>query len=264
MQRILASAFKDIGAGLRRWRVWVTLASEDIGDQHRRTTLGPLWLLVNYLAFAGTFVFVFDGGNSGNPNYLAYVATGLLVWFYMMETIVQSVSLFAKEESFIKGTTLPITTYVMRLTTQSVIRAGYALCGCLAILAFSDTTFSMVSLWALAGIAILLVTTPAVILVTAFIGAYFPDSQFIVGNVMRIGMFLTPVFWIHTSGTGGIRSVLYYWNPFTYFLEIVRIPIVAGEFPGRSFLFCLLFAAVMWSMAILLLGTLRKQLAFVL
>ena len=48
-------------------------------------------------------------------------------------------SLFAREESFIKGTTLPLTVYVMRLAMQSVIRAGYALVGCLAILLLSGT-----------------------------------------------------------------------------------------------------------------------------
>jgi len=54
---------------------------------------------------------------------------GLLVWFYIMETIVQSTSLFTREESFIKGTTLPLTVYVMRLTMESIIRAGYAAIG---------------------------------------------------------------------------------------------------------------------------------------
>ena len=58
MRALIANAFADIGMGLRRWRVWVALASEDIGDQHKRTTLGPLWLLINYLLFVATFVFL--------------------------------------------------------------------------------------------------------------------------------------------------------------------------------------------------------------
>ena len=52
------------------------------------------------------------------PNYPAYVATGLLIWFYMMEVITQSVSLFVREENFIKGTKLPLTVYVMRLACR--------------------------------------------------------------------------------------------------------------------------------------------------
>ncbi len=243
-------------------RVWIALASEDIGDQHRRTTLGPWWLLINYLAFASTFIFLFRRG-AGIPSYQAYVATGLLVWFYIMETISQSVSLFVREESFIKGTRLPLSVYVLRLALQSLLRAGYASVGCLAFLAFSDVAVSLSWIWSLIGVAVIVVATPAVIIVFAFLGAFFPDGQYIVSNVMRIGMFLTPVFWAH-GGEGGMRAALYYWNPFTYFLEMVRDPVLYGLFPWRAVSICLLITVGMWSTALILFGRLRRRVVFVL
>src|SRR5689334_3135438 len=81
----LNGALEDIGRAIKLHRVWIALAHEDIGDQHRRTTLGPLWLLVNYLAFVGTFVFVFQPAGKDAAGYSAYVAIGLMVWFYLME-----------------------------------------------------------------------------------------------------------------------------------------------------------------------------------
>lgn len=258
---MIGNALEDIGAGLRKWRVWVALAQEDIGDQHRRTTLGPLWLLLNYLAFAGTFVFVFQRGDSSTGNYPAFVATGLLVWFYIMEVISMSVMLFVIEEGFIKGTTLPLSVYVMRLFMQSTIRAGYSLIGCLIILALSGVEFSAMWVWSLLGILLVLATAPAVITLFGFLGVFFPDSQFIVSNFMRIGMFLTPVFWSYDN-TGGVRHIFYWWNPFTYFLDIVRMPIIAGEVPVHSFIVCLIIALFLWTGALLLLGKLRKQLVF--
>lgn len=258
----MQSALLDIHAGFRMRRVWIALAGEDIGDQHRNTTLGPLWLLINYLAFAGTFIFIVDPGNQ-TPNYAVYVATGLLVWFYIMETITLSVSLFVREESFIRGTTLPLTVYVMRLATQSVIRAGYAAIGCLGILALSGTGVTPAWAWALIGIVLILATTPAVVTIFAFLGAYFPDSQFIVTNALRVGMFLTPVFWTY-DGSGGLRHAFYWWNPFTYFLEVIRAPIASGVFPGRSLLVCAAVCILAWALAIVLLGRYRKQVVFML
>ena len=38
-------------------------------------------MLINYLAFAGTFLFIFNHGSNGD-TYGAYVATVLLVWFF--------------------------------------------------------------------------------------------------------------------------------------------------------------------------------------
>ncbi len=100
-------------------------------------------------------------------------------------------------------------------------------------------------------------------MIFAFLGAYFPDSQFIVQNMTRIGMFLTPVFWAHT-GSGGAREIVYYWNPFTYFLEIVRVPIVSGDVPVRSLLLCAAIALGAWMVAMFLMGRYRREVVFVL
>src|SRR5688572_16221122 len=136
MYKILANAFADMAAGYARHRVWVTLATEDIGDQHRRTTLGPLWLLVNYFAFAASFIFVFAPVPSA--QFAIYVATGLLVWNYMNDSISQAVTLFEREQSFIKGTNLPLSVYVMRVTLQNIIRGIYAVAGCAVILVLAQ------------------------------------------------------------------------------------------------------------------------------
>lgn len=261
MIQAIRIAFSDIYNGFRLRRVWLALASEDISDQHRRTTLGPFWLLINYLMFAAAFIFLMRVGST--ENYMAYVATGLLVWFYIMETLTQAVSLFVREESFIKGTRLPLSVYVLRLSAQSTIRAGYALLGCLAFLALSGVAATAAWAWSVLGLMLLLATVPAAILTFAFLGAFFPDSQFIVTNLMRIGMFLTPVFWA-PEGRGDLRGAFYHYNPFTYFIEIVRVPILTGEAPFFAFAVCVLAALILWILAIALLGLFRRQVVFVL
>jgi lipopolysaccharide transport system permease protein len=200
---------------------------------------------------------------AGVENYSAYVAAGLLVWFYIMETINQSVSLFVREQGFIQGTNLPLSVYVLRLTLQSLIRAGYAAIGCIGFLALSGVEISYTWAWSAVGILLVIAATPGAIIVFAFWGAFFPDGQYVVSNVMRIGMFLTPVFWTH-GGEGGLRQTLYYWNPFTYFLEIVRDPILYGTVPIEAFLTCTAITVAVSLLAFLLLGRFRKKVVFVL
>lgn len=262
MLKVTETALSDIGEALRLRRVWVALASEDIGDQHRRTALGPLWLLINYLVYAGSFVVLF-GGNSGSPTYPVYVATGLFVWLYIAEVLSQSVVLFVREQSFIQGTPLPLSVYVLRLTMQSLIRSAYALAGCLAIMLIVGEPIGWHWLWSAAALFLIVLVTPAAIIVFATAGAFFPDLQFVVSNLMRLGIFLTPIIWVHT-GDGGIRGAFYYWNPFTYFLEIVRVPILTGDVPWRSFAICLAIGLALWALALILLGKFRKQIAFLL
>ena len=252
-------AWDDIREGLARYRVWIALASEDIGDQHRQTALGPLWLLVNYLLYFGVFLVIRDRG--GTEHYPAYLATGLLVWLYISEVITQAISLFKREESFIKGTTLPLTVYVMRLTMQSIIRSGYALAGCIAILIVAGPPVSAAWAWSLAGIAVILATTPAAIFLSAALGAYMPDMRFVVANLMRIGIFLTPIFWTHAEG---MRGLLYRYNPFPYYLEIVRAPVVEGHVPWAALGACGVVCIILSAGALVLLGRLRRQIVFVL
>ncbi|WP_055048466.1 ABC transporter permease [Devosia sp. A16] len=262
MRKILRNALTDIVGGYEQRRVWIALATEDIFDQHRRTTLGPLWLLVNYLAFAGTFIFVFNPG-AVDPHYAVYVAVGLLVWTYISDNVTQAVNLFQREESFISGTTLPLTVYVMRLSLQNIIRAGYAVLGCAGLLLLMGATPTSAWLWSLVGVLAVLVISPAMIVVFAFLGVFFPDSQFIVSNLMRVAMFATPVFWVH-GGEDGLRRALYDWNPFTYLLDVVRQPIVDGTVPVLALSACVIVGLAFWVLAIFLLGTLRRQVALVL
>src|SRR5690606_19961544 len=150
----------------------------------------------------------------GVENYPAFVACSLLVWLFINETIGEGVNVFVREQSFIKGTVLPLSVYVMRQTMRSVIRASYALIGMVAIIAFSGVIFSPSWLSSLLALLLIVVTAPAITLLLGFAGVFFPDIQFFVGNVMRLMMFITPVFWAHVGG-GGVRAVLYHWNPFT-------------------------------------------------
>lgn len=261
MVAVIGSAMTDIVAGIKMRPVWMALASEDIHDQHRRTRLGPAWLLINYLAFAGTFVILF-GYTRPTVNFPAYVALGLFVWIYMSELMALSVTLFKREQGFIKGTTLPLTVYVLRMTMQSLIRAGYALAGCIGIMLVVGTPLTIGWLWSAAAMVLILFASPAFITVFAISGAYFPDFQFIVQNLIRIGVFLTPIFWVPHGG--GIRGALYRYNPFTYFLEIVRAPILVGTIPIHSVAISVGITLFVWLAAILLLGKLRKQVVFVL
>lgn len=262
MGNVFCVGIDDFLAGWNSKRLWLAFAKENIGDSHKNTMLGPMWLLINYLTYIGTFGLVMQTG-AGNGNYLAYMSIGLLVWFFILEVVTQGVTLFFREESFIKGTPLPLSTYVFRLTMQSIIRNSYALFGCVGVLLLAGVYPSVSWLWSILGILIAIIAAPAVATIFAFLGAYFPDSHYLVSNAMRVGMFLTPVFWTY-NGSHGVRHIFYWYNPFTYFLEMVRIPIVDGSVPFKAFYLCTFICILAWILALFLMGRYRKKVVFVL
>jgi ABC-type polysaccharide/polyol phosphate export permease len=74
-------------------------------------------------------------------------------------------------------------------------------------------------------------------------------------------MFITPVFWTHT-GTGGVRGLLYYWNPLTHYIDIFRRPIVEGVIPVNSWAIALSVSAVVLVAAVVMLGKFQRQIVF--
>jgi ABC-type polysaccharide/polyol phosphate export permease len=254
------SGLADLDAALKLRGVWWELASEDVVDSHRKTMLGPVWPLLNYLLFVGTLVLIL-GRHAAHPNFTAYIASGMLVWLFISDVMTMSATLFAREQSFIKGTTLPISLYVLRQTMMISLRSSYALLGAVPILLYCGIEITPALLSVGSAILLLLLAAPAVAILLGMAGAYFRDIQFIVGNAMRLLMFLTPVFWINND-MGGLRGMLYHWNPLTHYIEIVRMPIVEGSVPLNSWAVVVPLTACLLAAALLMLGKFKRQIVF--
>lgn len=249
-------AIADILAGWRHRRLWMTLAREDISDQHRRTILGPLWILVNYSLFVGAFILIF-GVNSNVENFVLYVATGWLVWSYFSDVIAISPSLFRQEASFIMGTALPLSVYVLKLTVQVLVRGGYAFIGWILIVLWSGwlPTWSGTA-EAIAGTVLIIACTPPLIMTLAIVGSLFSDLQFILSNLLRVGMFLTPIFWAPTSER--FQNLMAQWNPLAHFIDLIRSPLIYGYTRMDSLIVSVSMFILFNILAIFLLGKYRN------
>lgn len=259
--RIVRHACDDLMAGVRLRAVWLSLAAEDLAQAHSRTLLGPAWPLINYLLFTGTLVLIL-GQNQG-PRFPAYVATGLLVWMFLSETMTQSATMFVREESLIKGTTLPVSVYVLRQVSVTAMRSFYALAGAVPVTFIAGAGITPALITVLPAIVLLLLTAPAVTMVFGYLGVLFRDFQFVVSNVIRLLMFVTPVFWVH-EGRGGWRGLLYSANPLTHYIEIVRQPVVDGTVPTTSWLVASGVSVVIAALAFVVLGRCGRQIVFLL
>ncbi|MEW9834644.1 ABC transporter permease [Mesorhizobium marinum] len=260
MLELARSGLADLGAAIRLRNVWWELASEDIVDAHRKTLLGPIWPLLNFLLLVVALVLVLDNGGGGF-SFAAYVASGMLVWFYISDVLSMSVTLFTREQAFIKGTVLPVSVYVLRQTLLVATRFLYALAGAVPILLFTGIEVTPALLSLVPAFAVMLLAAPATAVVLGIAGAYAPDLQFVVTNAVRLLMFVTPIFW--TAGElGGIRGVLFHWNPFTHFIEIVRTPLIQGVVPLGSWAVVLTLTAFLLMGALFLLGKFKRLIVF--
>ncbi len=74
-------------------------------------------------------------------------------------------------------------------------------------------------------------------------------------------MFITPIFWVGGAG-GGLRGVLYDWNPLTHYIEIMRQPVVSGTVPLSSWAVVLVTSSLTSIFALFALGKFNRKIVF--
>ena len=149
----------------------------------------------------------------------------------------------------------------MRQTLVISIRSFYALLGAVAILLYSGFAVTPALLSVLPAVFVLLLAAPAVAVLFGIAGAFFRDFQFIVVNATRLLMFITPIFWTD-PGAGGLLGFLYYWNPLTHYIDIIRMPIVDGTIPMNSWTVALSVTALLLAAALIALGKFNRRIVF--
>lgn len=208
------------------------LASNDVARRYRRSRVGQLWFTLSMaLMIAGLGLVYATIFKVPLAEYMPHVGVGIVVWGYISGTIVDSCQTFIESEGMIKQVDLPLFTYVMRLLSRHLIILAHNI----VIVPFLMLAFGV------APTVELLLAVPGLLIVTAnllwisymlaIVSARFRDVPQIVGSLMQIAFFVTPVMFTATLLGRSHQWLLL--SPLACFLEIVREPIL-GRVPSME------------------------------
>jgi homopolymeric O-antigen transport system permease protein len=230
----LSQLVEDFYQSARHKGFWLYSSWIEILLSYRSTLLGPLWILI------GTGVFVFAIGGlygrvilSGGSNvYLAHLAIGITVWYFITQTAIGSCHLFRSFRGDILDGDNSYTDLILKLITTNLIYLLHNSVIVVIALLFAEVKLSMVAL-------LLLITAPLVILniiwvcvILSILGARYPDLQELMRSSLRLMFFITPILWIpHQHIRGGVIDAVLYLNPFYYFVEVIQAPLIYGQVP---------------------------------
>ncbi|MEM7198302.1 MAG: ABC transporter permease, partial [Pseudomonadota bacterium] len=125
---------------------------------------------------------------------------------------------------------------------------------------FLPIPYGLVTLLSVPGLILLVLNGLWVSLVLALICARFRDVPQIIGSLVQISFFMTPIIWI--PSVLGDRAWLAALNPFTHMLQIVRAPLM-GEMPTLvNYGVVMGLLIVGWVLAVFLLARARHRVAF--
>ena len=228
LSRILA-AIEDLYDGLRQAELWLTLGWHDIRQRYRRSLAGPFWITISMAMMIAGIGYLSTGIlNQRVDDYLPYLAAGIIVFGLISSLVNEGCNVFIDTSRSILQIKAPFSIYVYQVVWRNLVifLHNITIYGVVAILFKLNPGYA--ALLAILGIFAIALNGFFLTFVLGGLGARFRDVPLICTNLMQVAFFMSPVFWRPSTAQNPLFVEL---NPFYYFLESVRMPLM-GELPS--------------------------------
>jgi lipopolysaccharide transport system permease protein len=234
---------------------WWHLSMSDLRSRWRRSFFGVFWSILQPLGLTLLLSFVFSrifGTELG--SYAPYILSGMIVWEYIVVCVVGGALAFVQADAYIKQTSHPLAIYTLRNSLTGLVVLAMASTALIAwVLVAFPQNVSLSWLAALTIFPILLAIAWPWATVMAYMATRFRDIPHALGLVLQAMWFVSPIYFEASIFRRGDLHLLLDFNPIYHLLEIVRAPLLRGEWPTlANYTWCLGTAAVLALLALII------------
>ncbi len=257
----LRVAVQDLISGLTEVRIWFMLAWQEVKQRYRRSIIGPFWITIStgvMIAGMGPLygkLFAQDIG-----AYFAYLATSIVLWQMISQTITESCQAFIASEQFIKQVKLPLTLHVLRVVCKNFLIFAHNFVVVILVFIFLPPKIGLELLLLPFGLIVLAANLVWIGSVLGLLSARFRDIPLIVNSLVQVAFFLTPVIW--QPGMLGRHAWAVKSNPLYHMMEIVRAPLLGIDPASMSWLIVLMMTLVGYGFMMTLFARYRARIAY--
>jgi ABC-2 type transport system permease protein len=210
--------------------IWY-LVLRDLRVRYRRSTLGLIWtmlqplmmMMVMYIVFS--HVFRFDV-----YRYPVYVLAGILFWNFFQQSVVASMNSLRANAGILQKLPVPKAVFPVATVLSGVVNLCLALVPLLVILLATGQPLQPALLFLPVSIILAAMFTLGAGLLLSPLAVFFSDVVELVGVVLMLLMYLTPIFYPVSIVPERFRWLVRY-NPVRSVLEVFRDPIYYGKIP---------------------------------
>jgi lipopolysaccharide transport system permease protein len=229
-----------LGHGLHNRALIMSLIKRDIASRYRGSALGMVWSVLNPLLMLAIYTFVFSqvfkmrwGAAAAPSEFALMLFAGMLVFSFFAETVSRAPGLITGTPNLVKKIVFP-------LEVQAYVVIGSAL--------FQ----SLISLLVLLGAHLLMKGMPpptvallpivfvplglmclGLVWILSSLGVYLRDIGQLVGHIVMMTMFLSPLFYPESAVPERFRVFIDI-NPLAILIAQARKVVILGEWPDWS------------------------------
>lgn len=209
----------------------ISLAQNDFKAKYAGSALGMVWAFVTpvitILIYWFVFQVAFKNGPVGDVPYVLWLVSGIVPWFFMSEGWGGATGVLIDYSYLVKKVVFPVELLPgVRVTSAFFVHLFFVLLTfvvnfcCLRPPAF-------IHLQIFYYMAAAYILTLALGRVTSILTAFTRDTSNLVGVIVQLGFWITPLFWDINSLPKGLQTVFHF-NPFFYVTEGYRATFVYG------------------------------------
>ena len=255
----LRGACTDLANSFRSARIWYALGLNDIVARYRGSMLGPFWITLTTATFVLGIGVLYAGLMKVSVDrYLPWMTTGVVVWGLVSSTVLEGGDSLIAAGNVLRQTAIPVPLFVWRVMWRNLLTFLHQ-APVLIIVAIRFHYVLRINLpEAAAGLMLTELNLSWLALAAAIVSARFRDLQQVLGSVMQLLFFLSPVLWIPSSmsGLGGKLMMI---NPVVHIMNVVRGPLMGEGFPLFSALYLAAMAVAGWLATLLFFSRVRRR-----
>lgn len=255
-------ALLDLSDAVHQWRLAATLGWLDIRLRYRGSMLGPFWLTLSTAVMVAALGVLYSTlFKMEIHDYLPYLALSLVLWGFLSTLVTDACTCFQQAEGMIRSMRMPFHLHAFRTVVRNVLVLAHNVIVIVVVFVIFGVWPGWTALLALPGFALWLLDGLAVCLLLGSVCARFRDIPPIIGSVMQIAFFVSPIIWKPELLTGTAAEVLWL-NPFYTLLEVVRGPLLGHAPHGLIWMSAVGYSLALLALSWVLFTRARSRLAF--
>lgn len=214
------------------WCRWAQLGWSDIQSRYRRTTFGPMWIVLLTGMTVGAIGFVYGTlFKAPIKDFLPFVAIGFVTWGWISTSLIEAGACFSAYKFMMLNHVLKPSSVVVRVVFRNWLILLHNALVIVVLLVMLDRPLTQATLLVLPGMLMLGAVIFSASVIVAFACARFRDLQQVLVSALNLGFLVTPVIWSPEILTD--RIYVAYLNPFSHLLDLVRLPLL-GVAPSTT------------------------------
>lgn len=221
-------AYLDLWDGLKKWKIWMALAWQDIKLRYRRSVIGPLWITLSMAITVYSMGFLYSRlFHMDLDSYFPYLVSGMLAWGLISGLIIESTEVYLFSSSLIRQIKIPYSFHIHRLCMRNLIIFAHNFLVLIPIYMIFHHRYHVSWSWFTIFLNLVLFYINAFFMcnIIAMVCARYRDLGQVIKSLLQVLFFLTPVMWEPSVLSSHYKWIIMF-NPLYNFIQLIRQPLI--------------------------------------